>query len=128
LHVWNVALQLPEQHCASALQAVEPPRQQMLFMQENDTESTASEQQSWSATQGPPAALQAQLPFLQTPVQHWLSPVHATGANSQQRPWIERSEQQASGVAAIAPSAAQQYESNMQVSPAQQPPPAPHDS
>jgi hypothetical protein len=42
LHVWNVELQVPEQHCALALQAVPPPRQQTLFKQLSDTESTAS--------------------------------------------------------------------------------------
>ena len=68
------------------------------------------------------------MPFVQTPVQHWSLLVHATGASSQQRPWIATREQQPSDTAAVAPLAAQQYESNMQVNPAQHFPPAVHDS
>jgi hypothetical protein len=68
----------------------------------------------------------AHVPFLQTPLQHWLSLVHAAGAKSQQRPRIASREQQCSGAAAGAPLAAQQNAPSQQVKPAQQLPPAPH--
>jgi len=134
LHVLKVGLQLPEQHCESAVQTVDPPRQQTLFTHASDT--FPEEQQSLSATQVPPKPLHAQAPSLpQTPVQHWLALVHGTAVSSQQRPLLATREQQATAsplmpdalLPRFDPSAAQQAEPpRPQVRPAQHPPPFVH--
>jgi len=89
-----VGLQLPEQHCESAVQTVDPPRQQTLFTHDKDT--FPDEQQSLSATQVPPKPLHAHAPLLpQTPVQHGPALVHGVPVSSQQRPLLAILEQQA---------------------------------
>jgi len=131
----KVGLQLPEQHCESAVQTVPWPRQQTPLKQ--DSATLPDEQQSWSATQVPPMALQAQVPSLpHRPLQHWLPLVQDLPLSSQQRPLLATREQQPPAsplmpdalLPRFAPSSAQHADpARPQMSPAQQPPPLVHE-